>query len=96
MTYSSSLAVGRERAGSNYGRNQNAVSFRRHDRKLGPISNTVMLIVLACVLGLVRPAPAQATAWARGKKWKVRVNRTEAPSPKEVEGLAVEHCDHAS
>lgn len=53
MTYSSSLAVGRERAGANYGRNQNAVSFRRQDRKLGPISNTVMLIVLACVLGLV-------------------------------------------
>jgi len=53
MTYSSSLAVGRERASSNYGRNQNAVSFRRHDRKLGPVSNTVMLIVLACVLGLV-------------------------------------------
>jgi len=23
-------------------------------------------------------------------------NKTEAPSPKEVEGLAVEHCDHAS
>lgn len=53
MTYSSSLALGRERAGARFSRNQNAVSFRRQDRKLGPTSNTVMLIVLACVLGLV-------------------------------------------
>ncbi len=53
MTYSSSLAMGRERAGASFGRNQNAVSFRRQDRKLGPVSNTVLLIVLACILGLV-------------------------------------------
>ena len=53
MTYSSSLAVGRERAGAGFSRNQNAVSFRRQDRKLGPISNTVLLVVLACILGLV-------------------------------------------
>ena len=50
MTYSSSLAMGRQR----YQRpNQNAVSFRRSDRTLGPISNTVILIVLACLLGLL-------------------------------------------
>ena len=34
-------------------RNHNAVSFRVTDRRLGPISNTVALIVLACVLGLL-------------------------------------------
>ncbi len=50
MTYSSSLAAGRQ---NSIGRNQNAVSFRQKDRRLGPISNTIMLIVLACVLGLV-------------------------------------------
>jgi Flp pilus assembly protein CpaB len=33
--------------------NQNAVSFRRTERTLGPISNTVILIVLACLLGLL-------------------------------------------
>lgn len=50
MTYSSSLAMGRQR----YQRpNQNAVSFRRSDRTLGPISNTVILIVLASLLGLL-------------------------------------------
>lgn len=50
MTYSSSLAIGRQR----YQRpNQNAISFRRSDRTLGPISNTVILIVLASLLGLL-------------------------------------------
>ena len=50
MTYSSSLAMSRSRF---TGRNQNAVSFRTQERTLGPISNTIVLIVLACLLGLV-------------------------------------------
>lgn len=51
MTYSSSLALNRK---SNFApRNQNAVSFRNRERKLGPISNTIILIVLACLLGLL-------------------------------------------
>jgi len=33
--------------------NQNAVSFRLERKTLGPISNTVILIVLACLLGLL-------------------------------------------
>ncbi len=35
------------------GRNQNSVSFRTQARTLGPISNTIILIVLACLLGLL-------------------------------------------
>jgi len=35
------------------GRNQNAVSFRVQERTLGPVSNTIVLIVLACLLGLL-------------------------------------------
>lgn len=35
------------------GRNQNSVSFARSARRLGPISNTLILIVLACLLGLL-------------------------------------------
>jgi hypothetical protein len=50
MTYSSSLAVSRNRFA---GRNQNSVSFRAQARTLGPISNTIVLIVLACLLGLL-------------------------------------------
>lgn len=50
MTYSSSLAVGRQRYA---GRNRNSVSFRTKARTLGPVSNTVILIVLACLLGLL-------------------------------------------
>ncbi len=34
-------------------RNQNSVTFKEETLKLGPISNTIMLIVLACLLGLV-------------------------------------------
>ncbi len=51
MTYSSSLAMQRKSAFAT--RNQNAVSFRTRERTLGPISNTIILIVLACTLGLL-------------------------------------------
>lgn len=52
MTYSSSLAIGRQNTFG--GRNQNAVNFRGNQtRSLGPVSNTIILIVLACVLGLL-------------------------------------------
>lgn len=50
MTYSSSLAMNRQRY---QGRNQNSVSFRTQTRTLGPITNTISLIVLACLLGLL-------------------------------------------
>ncbi len=48
MTYSSSLAMNRTRFS---GRNQNSVSFRTETHRLGPVSNTIILIVLACLLG---------------------------------------------
>lgn len=51
MTYSSSLSLGRQQQLA--GRNQNAVSFRSKETRLGPISNTIMLVVLACLLGLL-------------------------------------------
>jgi cell division protein FtsL len=35
------------------GRNQNSTTFRTQERTLGPISNTIVLIVLACLLGLL-------------------------------------------
>ena len=50
MTYSSSLAVGRQRYAS---RNQNTTSFRARGKTVGPISNTIILIVLACIVGLL-------------------------------------------
>jgi hypothetical protein len=50
MTYSSSLAMSRQRYA---GRNQNTTSFRAKERSLGPISNTIMLVILACLLGLL-------------------------------------------
>ena len=50
MTYSSSLAVNRQKFAS---RNQNTTTFRANERALGPISTTIILIVLACILGLL-------------------------------------------
>lgn len=34
-------------------RNQNTTNFQARERTLGPVSNTIMLIVLACLLGLL-------------------------------------------
>ena len=34
-------------------RNQNSVSFKATTYALGPVSNTIILIVLACLLGLL-------------------------------------------
>ena len=56
MTYSSSLALNRKNTFASRGyasKGQNAVTFRTRERSLGPISNTIILIVLACVLGLL-------------------------------------------
>lgn len=58
MTYSSALALGRaqnqttgrQRFGQ---RNQNSTSFKATTKTIGPVSNTIILIVLACVLGLL-------------------------------------------
>ncbi len=50
MTYSSSLALSRQRFS---GRNQNSTNARYGEKSLGPISNTILLIVLTCLLGLL-------------------------------------------
>lgn len=65
MTYSSSLAVGRQRLatqsrtdsssvrpGGTWSKNQNTTNFA-NNRRLGPVSNTIILIVLVCLLGLL-------------------------------------------
>lgn len=50
MTYSSTMALGRQQTVT---RGHNSVSFQAKDLRLGPISNTIVLIVLACLLGLL-------------------------------------------
>ncbi len=44
------MAVNRQRFST---RNQNTTNFRENKGKIGPISNTIILIVLACLLGLL-------------------------------------------
>lgn len=52
MTYSSAASISR---GQYAVRNQNAVSFsaEQKGRRFGPVSNTIILIVLACTLGIL-------------------------------------------
>jgi hypothetical protein len=51
MTYSSTMALGRQH--NMAVRGHNSVSFRPTSKRLGPVSNTIVLIVLACLLGLL-------------------------------------------
>ncbi len=50
MTYSSSLAISRQHYAQ---RNQNITNFQTREHALGPISNSIILIILACLLGLL-------------------------------------------
>ncbi len=81
MTYSSSLAVSRQRYAS---RNQNSTSFRTQAQTLGPISNTIMLIVLACLLGLL-----YLTQVTKTNAYSYRINALQ----KQQTSLKSEHDD---
>ncbi len=50
MTYSSSLAVSRRQYAR---RNQNAVAFSATTKTIGPVSNTIILLSLLCLIGLL-------------------------------------------
>ncbi len=50
MTYSSSLAMSRKRYAT---RHQNVVTMNQSARTIGPISNTIVLVILGCLLGLL-------------------------------------------
>lgn len=50
MTYSSAASVSRQRFSS---RGQNAVSFKTESKRLGPVSNAIVLLVMVCLIGLV-------------------------------------------
>jgi len=63
MTYSSTLSMGRQRYAARapeartnnnaWGKNQNTTSFRERGKSIGPFTNTIVLIVLACLVGLL-------------------------------------------
>lgn len=50
MTYSSSVAQNRRAYAR---RNQNNVGYAAQAKTLGPVSNTIVLILLACLIGLL-------------------------------------------
>lgn len=73
MTYSSSISMSRKRFAT---RHQNAVSMSQSARTIGPISNTIMLVVLSCLLGLL---------------YLTQVTKTNA-SGYEIDSLQKEHA----
>jgi hypothetical protein len=77
MTYSSSLSIGRQRYAR---RNQNSVSFKQESLRLGPVSNAVVLIVLACLLGLVYLTQVTKT---NAYSYQIRNLQTEQTSLKD-------------
>ena len=50
MTYSSSVAVNQR---PHIRRNQNSVAYQLPAKTLGPVSNTIILLALACLIGLL-------------------------------------------
>ncbi len=81
MTYSSLLAANRGRF---MARNQNTTSFRGSENALGPVSNTIMLIVLACLLGLL-----YLTQVTKTNAYSYRINELQ----KRHEQLQSEHTE---
>ncbi len=77
MTYSSSLSIGRQRFSR---RNQNSVSFKKESLRLGPVSNSVVLIILACLLGLVYLTQVTKT---NAYSYQIRSLQTEQKSLKD-------------
>lgn len=59
MTYSSSVSVSRRQYAR---RHQNTVSFKAGVKTLGPVSNGVVLIALACLIGLLYLAQVTKTS----------------------------------
>lgn len=54
MTYSNTIAMGRQyQSARTLPRGQNSVTFNVASKRLGPVSNTIILVVLACLLGLL-------------------------------------------
>ncbi len=62
MTYSSTLSIGRQRLADQnrpmattraWGKNKNTTGFSENGKAVGPVSNTIILIVLACLVGLL-------------------------------------------
>lgn len=50
MTYSSAVSIRRQRFSA---RGQNAVTFKTSSKRLGPVTNTIVLLAVICLLGLV-------------------------------------------
>ncbi len=58
-------------------RGQNAVAFKRENQGFGPVSNTIILIILGCILGLLYLTQVTKT---NAFGYKINELRSEATS----------------
>lgn len=69
MTYSSTASVNRQKFST---RGHNAVSFRSENKRLGPVTNLIILIVMVCLIGLV-----YLTQVTKTNSYSYEINRLE-------------------
>ena len=50
MTYSSALAINRQQY---IKKNQNSTIYKQQKHRIGPVTNTVLLVVMSCLVGLL-------------------------------------------
>jgi len=81
MTYSSSLASNRSRYRV---RNQNTIKYQTQTKVLGPVSNTIILLVLGCLLMLLYLSQVTKT-----NAFGYQINNLQ----KEQSSLQAEHDD---
>ncbi|MCA9332927.1 hypothetical protein KDA00_03565 [Candidatus Saccharibacteria bacterium] len=77
MTYSNSLSVSRQKFA---GKNQNTTRYQVNEKTIGPVTNTIVLIVLTCLLGLLYLTQVTKTNSYSYKLDDLRKQQTELSS----------------
>jgi hypothetical protein len=95
MTYSNSLSVNRQRL---VGRNQNTTKISTNVHAIGPVTNTIILIVLVCLLGLLYLTQVTKTntySYQLNSLRKEQTALSEEQSQLEIESARLQALDKA-
>lgn len=77
MTYSSALAVNRQQY---IKKNQNSTIHKHQKHRIGPVTNTVLLVVMSCLVGLLYLSQVSKT---NSYGYRIEALKKEASSLKE-------------
>ncbi len=95
MTYSNSLSVNRQRL---VGKNQNTTKIKTSVQSIGPVTNTIILIVLACLLGLLyltQVTKTNAYSYQLNNLRKEQTSLNEEQAQLEVDSARLQALDRA-